>query len=97
MHPLFFSALLGTLVIYICISASYILGPLKSRLQRELGTSHTQFGLLFAAFSLNSTWTPLVGGVLASRLGTTFTSILATGLILLGMVFCPSTYLAISF
>ncbi|KAG6842635.1 hypothetical protein C0991_000162 [Blastosporella zonata] len=37
-----------------------------------------------AAFSLNSTWTPLIGGVLASTLGTTFTSILATGVILLG-------------
>jgi MFS family permease len=66
-------------------SASNLLGPLKSRLQREMGTSHTEFGLLIAAYSLNSTWTPLVGGVLASRLGTTFTSILATGVILLGV------------
>ncbi len=49
-----------------------------------MGTSHTEFGLLLSAFSLNSTWTPLVGGILASRLGTTFTSILATGVILLG-------------
>ncbi|KAG6851044.1 hypothetical protein H0H93_002936 [Arthromyces matolae] len=63
--------------------ASYILGPLKSRLAREIGTSHTDFGLLIAAFSLNSTWTPLIGGLLASRLGTTFTSILATGQLLL--------------
>ncbi|KAF9481407.1 MFS general substrate transporter [Pholiota conissans] len=67
--------------------ATNILGPLKSRLQREMGTSHTQFGLLLSAFSLNSTWTPLVGGILASRLGTTFTSILATGVILLGQIF----------
>lgn len=66
--------------------ASNLLGPLKSRLQREMGTSHTEFGLLIAAYSLNSTWTPLVGGVLASRLGTTFTSILATGVILLGQI-----------
>ncbi|KAJ3507078.1 hypothetical protein NMY22_g17043 [Coprinellus aureogranulatus] len=64
--------------------ANYILGPLKSRLQREIGTSHAQFGLLIAAYTLNSTWTPLVGGVLASRLGTTVTSILATGVIFLG-------------
>ncbi|TFK41133.1 major facilitator superfamily domain-containing protein [Crucibulum laeve] len=64
--------------------ASYILGPLKSRLGRELGTSHTEFSLLISAYSLNSTWTPLVGGILASRLGTTVTSILATGVILLG-------------
>ncbi|KAF8872127.1 major facilitator superfamily domain-containing protein [Gymnopilus junonius] len=67
--------------------ASNILGPLKSRLHRELGTSHTEFGLLLSSFSLNSTWTPLVGGLVASRLGTTFTSILATGVILMGQIF----------
>lgn len=66
--------------------ANYILGPLKSRLQREIGASHAEFGLLIAAYTLNSTWTPLVGGVLASRLGTTVTSILATGIIFLGQV-----------
>ncbi|KAH9946637.1 MFS general substrate transporter [Amylocystis lapponica] len=64
--------------------ASYILGPLKSRLSREMGTNNTEFSLLISAFSLNSTWTPLVGGVLASKLGTTYTSILATGVIFLG-------------
>ncbi|KAF8898714.1 major facilitator superfamily domain-containing protein [Infundibulicybe gibba] len=66
--------------------ASYILGPLKSRLARELGTTHTEFSLLISAYSLNSTWTPLLGGVLASTLGTTLTSILATGVILLGQI-----------
>lgn len=66
--------------------ANYILGPLKSRLQREIGTSHAQFGLLIAAYTLNSTWTPLVGGVLASRFGTTVTSIAATGIIFLGQL-----------
>ena len=69
------------------VSASYILGPLKSRLQREMGTSNTEFGLLLSAYSLNNTWTPLIGGILASRLGTTLTSILATGAILLGAIF----------
>ncbi|KAL5534224.1 hypothetical protein ACEPAG_686 [Sanghuangporus baumii] len=64
--------------------ASYILGPLKTRLSREMGTSNTEFSLLIAAFSLNSTWTPLVGGFLAGHFGTTFASILATGLIFLG-------------
>ncbi|KAI1797869.1 MFS general substrate transporter [Ganoderma leucocontextum] len=64
--------------------ATYILGPLKSRLSREMGTNNTEFSLLISAFSLNSTWTPLVGGLLASRLGTTFTSILATGIIFIG-------------
>ncbi|KAG6902873.1 hypothetical protein C0995_010042 [Termitomyces sp. Mi166 len=68
----------------LALLASYILGPLKSRLAREIGTSHTDFGLLIAAFSLNSTWTPLIGGLLASRLGTTLTSILATGVIFVG-------------
>ncbi|KAF9526438.1 major facilitator superfamily domain-containing protein [Crepidotus variabilis] len=67
--------------------ATNILGPLKSRLHREIGTSHTEFGLLLSAYSLNSTWTPLLGGILASRLGTTFMSILATGIILLGQIF----------
>ncbi|KAF7791842.1 hypothetical protein EIP86_002866 [Pleurotus ostreatoroseus] len=66
--------------------ASYILGPLKSRLSREMGTNNTEFSLLISAFSLNSTWTPLVGGVMASRLGTTFTSILATGVVFLGQL-----------
>ncbi|KAI0078898.1 MFS general substrate transporter [Panus rudis PR-1116 ss-1] len=67
--------------------ASYILGPLKSRLSREMGTNNTEFSLLISAFSLNSTWTPLVGGLLANRLGTTLTSILATGVVLLGQLF----------
>jgi len=66
--------------------ASYILGPLKSRLSRELGTSNTEFSLLISAFSLNSTWTPLAGGFMASRLGTTYTSICATGVIFLGQI-----------
>ncbi|KAL0951154.1 hypothetical protein HGRIS_007887 [Hohenbuehelia grisea] len=66
--------------------ASYVLGPLKSRLSRELGTSHTEFSLLISAFSLNSTWTPLVGGIMASQFGTTFTSIFATGVILAGQI-----------
>ncbi|TDL28447.1 MFS general substrate transporter [Rickenella mellea] len=64
--------------------ASYILGPLKSRLAREMGTSNTEFSLLISALSLNSTWTPLVGGLMASRLGTTMTSLIATSLILVG-------------
>ncbi|KAF9453792.1 MFS general substrate transporter [Macrolepiota fuliginosa MF-IS2] len=64
--------------------STYILGPLKSKIQRELGTTHTEFGLLFSAYNLNSTWTPLVAGLLASRLGTTVTSILATGVVFLG-------------
>lgn len=61
---------------------SYILAPLKSRLEREMGTSDVEFSLLISAFSLNSTWTPLLGGVLTSRLGTTTSSIIATGIIL---------------
>ncbi|KZT30405.1 MFS general substrate transporter [Neolentinus lepideus HHB14362 ss-1] len=64
--------------------ASYILGPLKSRITREMGTDNTEFSLLISALSLNSTWTPLIGGIMASRLGTTMTSIVATGVIFLG-------------
>ncbi|KZP14270.1 MFS general substrate transporter [Athelia psychrophila] len=65
---------------------SYILGPLKSRITREMGASNSEFSLLIAAFSLNSTWTPLVGGLLAARLGTALSSIIATSLILLGQL-----------
>ncbi|KAJ3554552.1 hypothetical protein NM688_g3046 [Phlebia brevispora] len=68
------------------IRALALLCPLKSRLSREMGTNNTEFSLLISAFSLNSTWTPLVGGVLASRLGTTITSILATGVVFLGQL-----------
>ncbi|KAF7347810.1 Ribosomal protein L15 [Mycena venus] len=67
--------------------ASYVLGPLKSRISRDLGTGHTEYSLLISALSLNSTWTPLVGGILAGTLGTTFTSILATGVVFLGTTF----------
>ena len=35
------------------------MGPLKSRLSREKGTSNAEFSLLVAALGLNSTWTPL--------------------------------------
>jgi hypothetical protein len=63
-----------------------MLGPLKSRLSREFGTDNTEFSLLISALSLNSTWTPLIGGLIASKLGTTYTSILATGVIFLGTV-----------
>ena len=69
---------------YLRFSATYILGPLKSRLSREMGTSNTEFGLLLAALSLSGTWTPLVGGLMAARLGTTVTSIIATGTVFLG-------------
>lgn len=75
--------LLMHLSLILC-SASYILGPLKTRLSREMGTSNTEFSLLIAAFSLNSTWTPLIGGFLAGHLGTTSTSIIATSLIFFG-------------
>lgn len=51
-----------------------------------MGTSNSEFSLLIAAYSLNSTWTPLVGGLLASRLGTAWSSILATSLIFCGQV-----------
>ncbi|KIO31226.1 hypothetical protein M407DRAFT_19843 [Tulasnella calospora MUT 4182] len=63
---------------------SYFLGPLKSRLSREIGTSNTEFSLLLAAYNINNTWTPLVGGVMTARLGTAMTSIIATSLILFG-------------
>ncbi|KAG6381197.1 major facilitator superfamily domain-containing protein [Boletus reticuloceps] len=74
------------LVRSLALLASYTLAPLKSRLSRELGTSNTEYGLLISAFSLNGTWTPLVGGMLASKLGTTLASIFATGMVFLGQL-----------
>jgi len=63
---------------------TYLLGPLKTSLNRELGSDNVQFSILIGSFSLNNTWTPLVGGILTARLGTAVSSILATGLILGG-------------
>lgn len=67
-------------------SGSYFLGPLKSRLSREIGTSNAEFSLMIAAFDLNSTWTPLVGGLLVCRFGTARSSVIATLIILLGQI-----------
>ncbi|KAG8925668.1 hypothetical protein FRC00_003770, partial [Tulasnella sp. 408] len=50
----------------------------------EIGTSNTEFSLLLAAYNINNTWTPLVGGVMTARLGTAMTSIIATSLIFCG-------------
>ncbi|EJU02025.1 MFS general substrate transporter [Dacryopinax primogenitus] len=66
--------------------AQYFLGPIKSRLSREMGTSNAQFSLLIASFSLNNTWTPLLGGLLTARLGTAWSSVLATSLIFVGQL-----------
>ncbi|KZO93524.1 MFS general substrate transporter [Calocera viscosa TUFC12733] len=66
--------------------AQYFLGPIKSRLGREMGTSNAQFSLLIASFSLNNTWTPLLGGLLTARLGTAWSSIIATSLIFFGQL-----------
>jgi len=41
---------------------------------------------MIAAFNLNSTWTPLIGGLLATRLGTALSSVIATSLVLLGQI-----------
>lgn len=81
-------------------STMYLLGPLKSRLHRELGSSNSQFSLLVSALkyvpcrnsarltlpSLNSTWTPLVGGILVARFGTASSSVVATAAVLIGEI-----------
>lgn len=41
---------------------------------------------MIAAFDLNSTWTPLIGGLLVCRFGTARSSIVATFVIFLGQV-----------
>lgn len=64
----------------------YLLGPLKSRLHREMNTSNAQFSLLIAAYNLNSTWTPLVAGLFVARFGTGWSSIATTGCILIGQL-----------
>jgi MFS family permease len=65
-------------------SGREFLGPIKSRLAREIGSSNIDFSIILASYSVNNTWTPLVAGLLASRLGTARTSLLATSLILGG-------------
>lgn len=65
-------------------SAFHVLGPLKSTLSRELGMSDVEFSLLISAIGLNATWTPLVAGVMVSKLGTTRISMLATGVVFFG-------------
>jgi fucose permease len=42
--------------------------------------------MILASYSVNNTWTPLIAGLLASRLGTARTSLLATTLILAGQL-----------
>lgn len=78
---------------------SYLLGPLKSSLARQLGTSNTQFSLLIASFGLNNTWTPLIAGVFTARRGTAISSIVATSLILIGqgMMLIGRAYLNVPF
>jgi hypothetical protein len=58
---------------------------LKSRLSREIGTSNTEFSLLLAALASSGTWTPLVGGLMVSKLGTATSSIIATGAVFFGI------------
>lgn len=53
-------------------------------MQQELRASRAEYSLLISAYSLNSTWTPLIGGILANTFGTTFTSVLTTGVIFSG-------------
>lgn len=62
-------------------SGREFLGPIKSRLAREIGSSNSDFSIILASYSVNNTWTPLIAGLLASRLGTARTSLLATSLI----------------
>ncbi|GMK53678.1 hypothetical protein CspeluHIS016_0102640 [Cutaneotrichosporon spelunceum] len=64
----------------------YVSGPIKSRLHRELGSTNSQFSLMISALNLNSTWTPLVAGILVARYGTAASSLVTTGFILLGAI-----------
>ncbi|KLT39988.1 MFS general substrate transporter [Cutaneotrichosporon oleaginosum] len=64
----------------------YVSGPIKSKLHRELGSTNSQFSLMISALNLNSTWTPLVAGILVARYGTAASSLITTGFILLGAV-----------
>jgi hypothetical protein len=50
-----------------------------------MGTSNTEFSLLLAALASSGTWTPLMGGYMAQRLGTATSSIIATGAVFLGI------------
>jgi MFS family permease len=61
-----------------------LLGPLKSQLMARFGGNNLQFSLLFSAYTLSSTVTPLLTPLLASKIGMAWTSVLATATILLG-------------
>jgi MFS family permease len=86
--------LLSRLIAFVCalllsIGGHYereLLGPLKTALLKRIDVNNLQFSLLFSAYSLNSTWTPLLTPFLASKIGFPWTSILATSIILAGQL-----------
>jgi MFS family permease len=60
------------------------IGPLADTLQRELGYSQTQIGLLNAIYSFPNVVMVVVGGVIVDRFGTRLATLVFTGICLLG-------------
>ena len=71
---------------YTLCSGRDFLGPIKTRLSREINSNNVEFGVILASYTVNNTWTPLVAGILVTSLGTARASLVATGLIFGGQI-----------
>jgi MFS family permease len=70
------------------------IGPLADILQRQLGFSSTQIGLLNAIYSFPNVVLVLVGGVIVDRIGTRLSTLIFAGIVLLGALLtaCSSSF-----
>ncbi|MCB1035606.1 MAG: MFS transporter [Acidobacteria bacterium] len=71
------------------------IGPLADHLQRLLGFTDTQIGLLNAIYSLPNIFMVLIGGIIADRMGTRKATLLFAAICLVGVVITaisPSFY-----
>ena len=71
------------------------IGPLADTLQRELGFTQTQVGLLNAIYSFPNIVMVVVGGVIVDRVGTRLATLVFAGICLLGAILTacsPSFY-----
>ncbi|KCV67742.1 hypothetical protein H696_05851 [Fonticula alba] len=77
--------------------ASHMLSALKPTLKEELDITNAQFGLLQSAVSLVNTVIPLFGGIFIDLFGTTWGSLAASTLILVGEAIVALSTMAVSF
>jgi MFS family permease len=62
------------------------IGPLADHLQRFLGYTDTQIGMLNAIYSLPNIIMVLIGGIIVDRIGTRLTTLACTAICLLGTI-----------